>query len=172
MQAPVATRSCAFYEATMSRALLVLPLLLGGCAAATAQPWPSLATRPGEVQPLVPRPAVVAAADPSRPAAVTDRDAAARLASLERDITTLAARLTTQRETARAARGVAADGEAGAAAEIERSRTDRLTSQVSDLRDRLDALAGDLARQAASGGEVAPLLTRTGTAIERLEALR
>ena len=159
----------------MSRTLLVLPLLLVACATDSAQSWPSLATRPGEVQPLVPRPAVVAAADVQRPAMVADRDAAARLASLERDITTLTTRLTAQRETARAAsaaRGSAANDEAGATAEVERSRTDRLTSQITDLRDRLDALAGDLARQAAGGGDVAALLTRTGTAIERLEALR
>ena len=158
----------------MSRTLLALPLLLVACATDSAQSWPSLATRPGEVQPLVPRPAVVAA-DVPRPAMVADRDAAARLASLERDITTLTTRLTAQRETARAAsaaRGSGANDEAGATAEVERSRLDRLNSQITDLRDRLDALAGDLARQAAGGGDVGPLLARTGTAIERLEALR
>lgn len=158
---------------------LILLLALGGCASSSGGNWPSLATRPGEVQPLVPRPAVTAAAgtatDPAPRSAATN-DAAARLSSLERDITALAARIATQR-TARAAATSAAGGqgaasEAGATAEVETTRSARLASQAGDLRDRLDALAGDLARRAAAGEDVAALLVRLGAAIDRVEPLR
>jgi hypothetical protein len=98
-------------------------------------------------------------------------DAGARLSSIERDITSYEARLRSQLATTASAvakRGAARTGDDAAAAEVETSRLDRLGGQAGDLRDRLNALAGDLARRGAD----AALLERTGKAIDRIEALR
>ncbi|TRW14925.1 hypothetical protein [Glacieibacterium frigidum] len=157
---------------------LILLLALGGCASSGNESWPSLATRPGEVQPLVQRPAITAATAeaPPAPRSAATSDAEARLSSLERDITALAARIATQRKASTAATsaagGQAASTEAGATAEVEATRAARLASQAGDLRDRLDALAGDLARRGAAGEDVSAPLKRLGAAIDRVEALR
>ena len=161
----------------MSKAVLILALMLSACAGATDERWPSLAMRPGEVQPLVQRPAVTASTVTSAaPASTAARDADARLSSLERDVGSLAARVSAQRgasdRAAAAARGAAPDSATGSAVEVEISRSARLSAQAGDLRDRLDGLAGELARRAAAGEDVAATLTRTGAAIERVEALR
>lgn len=161
----------------MKRTLILL-LLLGGCASPGEGDWPSLATRPGEVQPLVQRPAVTAAAAPAAavPRSAATSDAEARLSSLDRDITALGARIAAQRTAsaaaAAAARGQAAASEATATAEVEATRAARLLSQAGDLRDRLDALAGDLARRGAAGEDVSATLARLGAAIDRVEGLR
>ncbi len=173
---------------------LLMPLLAtAGCAGAGGGAWPSLAMRAGEAPPLVPRPVSAGAglAGASTPTvappaaattgavgdandgqgAVAARDADARLASIERDTKAYAARLSAQlaatARAAAAARGGAAGGEMAAAGELELSRLDRLGGQGADLRDRLDALAGDLAR--TGGGAT---LTAVGAAIERVEGLR
>jgi len=161
----------------MSKAVLILALMLPACAGATDERWPSLAMRPGELQPLVQRPAVTASTvTPPSPASTAARDTNARLSSLERDVAALGARILAQRSAlasaATAARGAAADSAAGSAAEVETSRSARLSAQAGDLRDRLDALAGELARRAAAGEDVSATLARTGAAIERVEALR
>ena len=155
----------------MSRAPLVLLLSLAACAAAPpGEEWPSLAMRPGEVQPLVQRPAVATGAP--TPASVARGDATSQLASIERDIAAFATRLSTQRaETAKAAaagQGSALDSSAGSAAQLELTRLDRLSGQAADLRERLDRLAGDYARAGTAGPEFA----RIGAAIQRVEALR
>lgn len=157
----------------MRRSLILLSML-AGCASPGEGRWPSLATRPGEVQPLVQRPAVTVAAARTAPAprSTATNDAEARLSSLERDVTALTARIATQRTASAAAARQGANDEANAAAEVEATRAARLASQAGDLRDRLDALAGDLARRAAAGEDVAALLTRLGSAIDRVEDLR
>ena len=156
---------------------VIVPLLLAACAGADGGAWPSLAVRPGEIAPLVPRPeagtAPVSAAPAPRQAVDTARDdGAARLAAIERDMQAFAARLTTQlaatARAAAAAKGTAAGSEAGAAGQLELSRLDRLGGQGTDLRDRLDALAGDMALH----GEAGARLTAVGASINRLEALR
>lgn len=159
----------------MMRRSLLLLLLLAGCASPGEGDWPSLATRPGEVQPLVQRPAVVAAAaapSSARPRSAATGDAEARLSSLERDVTALAARIAAQNRATAAASGPGATDEARATAEVEATRAARLIAQAGDLRDRLDALAGDLARRSAAGEDVAALLSRLGAAIDRIEDLR
>ena len=99
-------------------------------------------------------------------------DADARLSSVERDVSAFAARLAPQlaatAKAATAGRGAAQDSDAGSTAQLEISRLDRLGGQAGDLRDRLNSLAGDLARRGAPGTAFA----RIGAAIERVEALR
>lgn len=149
----------------------LLPLLsLAACAAAPASDWPSLALRPGEVQPLVARPVGSAAYAP--PAAVPDavRDAATREASLDRDVVQYEKRLRAQlADTAAASGKTGSDAEA--TAELELTRLDRLGNQATDLRDRYNELAGDLAREAATGGDVVKSLARIGAGIDKVEAL-
>lgn len=160
----------------MMRRTLILLLVLGGCASSGDGDWPSLATRPGEVQPLVQRPAVTAAAvapASARPRSAAASDAEARLSSLERDIAALATRIAAQgKASAAASQGSGANNDASAAAEVEATRATRLVAQAGDLRDRLDALAGDLARRSAGGEDVAAALARLGAAIDRVEDLR
>ncbi|WP_419815674.1 hypothetical protein [Glacieibacterium sp.] len=154
----------------MTRSILLV-LLLSACAPTTAGPWPSLARRPGEAAPLVPRPAAPPAVAASAAAPADTGDASARLSSIERDITSYEARLKTQLATTAAAvakRGAARTGDDAAAAEVEATRLERLGGQAGDLRERLNALAGDLARRGADPA----LLARTGKAIDRIEALR
>jgi len=159
----------------MIRAALLPLLMLAACAAGPAGDWPSLALRPGEVQPLVVRPAAAGAAGGAvaamRAPAPAAQDAATRTASLERDVAAYEMRLRAQ-----LAATTAAAGKTGADAEstrqLELTRLDRLGSQAGDLRDRFDALAGDLARQAAAGGDVAAALVRIGAGIEKVETLR
>ena len=158
----------------MIRTPLLLLLALAACAAAPAEEWPSLALRPGEAQTLVARPAAGRGGAPAAPATAAApalADAGSRLATLDRDAAAFEKRLRAQ---ITATAGVAERGgtDAAATAELEATRLDRLAAQASDLRDRYDALAGDLARQAAGGGDVTGLLTETGRGIERLEVLR
>lgn len=151
---------------------LVLLVLLSSCAGSSTEAWPSLSRRPGEAAPLVQRPDAPAAA-PVQAAAVVPNDtsdAAARLASIERDLTALKDRLETQLAVTVPRAG--ATGDAAAAAEIELTRLDRLGGQAAALRERLDAVAGDLARRSAGGSDVAAMLSRTGAAIEQVETLR
>ena len=144
------------------------------CAPPPPGKWPSLALRPGEVQPLVARPAAVGAAggavaDPAPSATV--RDAATRQASLDRDVIAYEKRLRAQLADSAAANGKAG-ADAKADAEVQQTRLDKLGSQAGDLRDRFNELAGDLARQAAAGTDVQSALVRVGTGIDRVEALR
>ncbi len=165
----------------MRRLAFLVLLSLGACAGAGGGAWPSLAMRAGENAPLVPRPLATGPASPaavSGPAAATaspvraNDDSGAQLAAIERDIKAFAARLDTQlaatARAATAAAGTAAASTEGAAGQLELSRLDRLGGQGADLRDRLNALAGELARR----GGAAPTMGAVGVAIERLEGLR
>ena len=158
----------------MKRAGLLLLLSVAACAPGAGEEWPSLALRPGEAQTLVARP-TAGLADGASPATPVPppalRDAAARLATLDRDTAAYDKRLRAQLAATAAARA-ARDGDAATTAELERTRLDRLGAQAGDLRDRYDALAGDLARQAAAGGDVGELLAGIGRGIDRVEALR
>lgn len=101
-------------------------------------------------------------------------DVAARLSTIERDRTDLAARITSQlaaTRSATAARGTKTEGDAWSKAQLETTRLERLGSQVSDLYDRLDVIAGTLAEAGANGAEVAGPLKTTGQAIGRVRAL-
>ncbi|QXQ06892.1 hypothetical protein KX816_02155 [Sphingosinicellaceae bacterium] len=161
----------------MFRSALLSLLMLAACAAGPRGDWPSLALRPGEVQPLVARPAAAGAVGgaSSAPAAAmpndTVRDAATRQASLERDVAAFEKRLRAQLADTAAANGKTGT-EAEADVELEQTRLDRLGGQAGDLRDRFDELAGDLARQAAAGTDVSAALARVGVWIDKVEALK
>lgn len=164
----------------MRHALLLL-LCLTGCASANSN-WPSLAQRPGErataaatapaPAPAVPAAPVPTAAPPAGPAIV----AAARIAEAERDIATTETRWREQAATTRAAvaaaRGTSASSDAWAKGQLELSRLEKAGAQATDLRDGLDAIAGDLATAAAHGGDVAGSLAAVGRLIDRIEKLR
>lgn len=183
----VADRAGAPYERAMRLAvLLFLPAIVTGCAG-TGGAWPSLAPRPIEKATPgdVTSPMVIASAAPALSTSLTPAltphpsspdiaDVAARLSTIERDRTELAARVTAQLAETRSAvvaRGMKTEGDAWSKAQLEVTRLDRLGSQVSDLYGRLNAIAGTLAEVAANGGEVAGPLKATGQAIGRVRAL-
>ena len=160
----------------MFRSALLLLLMLAACAAGPRGDWPSLALRPGEVQPLVSRPAAAGAAGggavaPAPAVSEPVRDAATRQATLDRDVVAYEKRLRAQLAASAAANGKTGT-DAAADAEVEQTRLDRLGSQAGDLRDRFDELAGDLARQAAAGTDVAAALARVGKGIDKVEGLK
>ncbi|MDQ2897420.1 MAG: hypothetical protein M3Y09_17555 [Actinomycetota bacterium] len=160
----------------MIRAALLPLLCLAACADAPAGDWPSLALRPGEAQPLVTRPVAAGRGEPAAPVAAAVpvdavRDAEARAGSLERDVGAYEKRLRAQLADTEAAGGKTG-ADAASSAQLELTRLDRLGSQAGDLRDRYNELAGDLARQAAAGGDVTALLSRIGTGIDKVEGLR
>ncbi len=116
-------------------------------------------------------PPVAAAAPP-----VAIDDIASRLAVIDRDLTDAAARLAAQRTAATAAtakaRAAKADSEARTQAEVERTALDRVGNQISDIRDRLDAIAGTLAAASAGGGDITAPFATTGRLIARATALQ
>lgn len=153
--------------------LLVLP----ACAATAEGQWPSLARRPGEAESA--SPAVAAPAEPL-PVASGDASAAAvasgRVAEVARELEQLNARWQRQRDDTEAAvtaaRGAAASSQPWARAQLELTRFERLGAEMLELRDRLDAIAGDLALASAQGGEVKAVLDQAGQLILQLEAGR
>jgi len=161
------------------RSAVLLPLiLLSACAAADGE-WPSLAKRPGELAPA-------AAANPGQPQA-TDTGAgateaaapvvvSARLAEATADVERAAQRLADAQRNAdsaaAAAQGSPAGSEAASKAQLELSRLERAGAQIIDLRDRLDALAGDAALAAAGGANVSADVAGLGALIRRADALR
>lgn len=164
----------------MTRTILLLCLMLAACAASEG-PWPSLARRPGEVgttsaQPAEPASASAPASPPVASATGDIAAADARLAQTAVDLEMTTARWQQQRgETERAvaqARGTAHSGPAWARGQLELSRLDKLGAQFSDLRARLDAVAGDLAVMAAGGMDVSASLRRTGELVARVSALQ
>jgi len=161
---------------------IALLLLLPSCAAADGE-WPSLARRPGEVAAAAaPAPAAPAAEAPVDAGAGTAADtgaaavAAGRIAEAARDFEQVAARWERQRgetQTAvAAARGAAASSPAWARAQLELTRLERLGADLADLRDRLDAVAGDLALATSRGGDVRAVLGDAGALIGRIETAR
>lgn len=117
-----------------------------------------------------------AAGSPPSPAAgAAAIVAAAKLSELRSDIESVDERWKRQKaavDTASAKVGGRTEGSAWADAQLELSRLDRIGEQISDLRVRLDRVAGDLALASAQGQTVAPALAAAGRAIERVEALR
>ncbi len=154
---------------------LALPLLaavvaLSGCAGLNrGESWPTLAPRPGEVSPLVPRtplgacagcgqdmiaapPAV--AALPSVPA-----DVAARLARVETAIAAIEAAAPARRadwtRAAAAAAGKADDSDAATEAEVQRSRYESLLLPLGIEERALDSIEDDLTGKAEADAGLA-----------------
>jgi hypothetical protein len=162
------------------RALPLLLLATAGCAATADGSWPSLARRPGEIEAgsrgaAEPAPATAPTAAPAgdpAPVAV----AAGRTAEAAREFDAVLVRWQTQRTATEAAvaaaRGAAPSSAAWAKAQLELTRLERLGSEIGDLRDRTDAIAGDLAQAAAGGSDVAAALAAAGALITRIEAAR
>jgi hypothetical protein len=157
---------------------LALLLLLPACAATAEGQWPSLARRPGEVDSG--SPSVAPAAAPTASATTGDASAAAvaagRIAGASKDFEQLTASWRQQRDQTEAAvaaaRGTAASSQPWSRAQLELTRLERLGSEISELRERLNAVAGDLALAAAQGSEVAAALGQAGQLIARIEAAR
>ncbi|MEY2883610.1 MAG: hypothetical protein RL490_1334 [Pseudomonadota bacterium] len=138
----------------MAMRFLIVPLLLlAGCSGMNqAGPWPSLATRPGEQAPLVPRtplgqcagcgqdmvapPAPVAAPLPPPPATIP-----ARLASVAATLTKLEQQVPAQRRAALAAIAAARGDEGGI--EVARSRYESLFLGLGVEDRALDTISDD-----------------------------
>lgn len=152
-------------------------LLLTACAGAGGN-WPSLARRPAEkIAAGLSAPEVegmsadAATAAPSSTATI----AVARISDADRDLAAIEARWKRQRAATEAAvvtaRNAARDSDAWSGAQLELSRFGKIGAQAADARERLNAIAGDLASAAASGTEVSASLTATGRLIARADAL-
>ena len=163
----------------MKRLVPALLLATAGCAATADGQWPSLARRPGEVEsgvraaPGPPAPAVAEApTGDAAPVAV----AAGRTAAAAREFTEVEARWQRQRTTTEAAvaaaRGATPSSAPWAKAQLELTRLERLGAEIAELRDRTDAIAGDLAQAAAQNSDVAAALAATGAQIARIETAR
>ncbi len=150
----------------------VLPMLLvAGCAASGGE-YPSLNPRPGEVAPMVPRPALgcsgcgnditaAATAPAERPSGPAD--AAARFAAIDIAIaaveTQLPAQARTLVEAEAAARGTGDASDAAATAETERSRFAALFVPLAGAARQLDDLEDDLAGTTAEAANAAAIAT-------------
>jgi uncharacterized protein (UPF0335 family) len=81
-----------------------------------------------------------------------------------------------QREATRgavaAAGNAAASSQPWARAQLELTRLERLGAELSDLRDRLNAVAGELAVASAQGSDVKTVLDRAGALISRVDTAR
>ncbi|OYU16062.1 MAG: hypothetical protein CFE37_03240 [Alphaproteobacteria bacterium PA4] len=166
----------------MGMRLAVFPLLLlAGCSGMNqAGPWPSLATRPGEQAPLVPRtplgpfagcgqdmiaaPAPVAAPLPPLPA-----DIPARLAAVDAALAQLELQMPAQRRAALAA--IAAAGGDDGGIEVARSRYESLFLGLG-IQDRaLDAI-GDDATGTTGSDAVAAQVAALRARLAALDAAR
>jgi hypothetical protein len=176
----LAGRIAAPYGIAMRSFLILLALIVTGCAGKDGT-WPSLARRPIEgPRPLAvaAAPAAAATATPAPPAALPPAigDVSAQLATIDRDAGNLGTRIGEQRtavaDAARTAKGLKADSEQWAKAQLELTRLERLGSQLGDLREKLDAIAGKLAAAAGGGADVTAPLKATGVVIGRVDALQ
>ncbi len=161
----------------------LLFVALAGCSGMNAGKWPSLAPRPGEVSPMVPRtplggcpgcgqdvfkdPAPAPVVLPPAPA-----DAPARLDAVEKAIDTVAAKLPEQRRATEAAiaraAGEPADSNAASDAEVARSRLEALYLPLNVQSRALDVIDDDLTGKA--GAEA--LVARAQALRERLAQLQ
>lgn len=163
----------------MTRLLPLLLLAATGCAATADGQWPSLARRPGEIESGT-RAAEPAQASTSPPAPAGDPApvavAAGRTADAAREFGEVDARWQRQRAATEAAvtaaRGAAPSSAAWAKAQLELTRLERIGAEIGELRDRTDAIAGDLAQAATQGSDVAAALQATGALILRIENAR
>jgi hypothetical protein len=168
----------------MMRPALLLLLATAGCAATADGQWPSLARRPGEIESgggAAPQPEIVPAATPAEAAAPPGDAApvavaAGRTAAAAREFNEVEARWQRQRGVTEAAvtaaRGAAPSSQAWAKAQLELTRLERIGAEIAELRDRTDAIAGDLAQAATQGSDVQAALAATGAVIARIEAAR
>lgn len=163
----------------MMRPALLLLLATAGCAATADGEWPSLARRPGEIEsgsraapPTATPPEAAAPSGDAAPVAV----AAGRTAAAAREFDEVAERWQRQRGATEAAvtaaRGAAPSSQAWAKAQLELTRLERIGAEIAELRDRTDAIAGDLAQAATQGSDVQAALAATGALIARIEAAR
>lgn len=153
-------------------------LLLSACAGA-GNNWPSLARRPAEkiaagLSAPADAPSAASEAATAPPSSVVTV-AAARISDSDKDLTGIETRWKRQ-ETATqvavaTAKSAARDSDAWSAAQLELSRFGKIGAQASDARERLNAIAGDLAVAAANGSDVASSLAATGKLIARADAL-
>lgn len=149
----------------MRSPLILLALTLAGCSGMNrGGEWPTLAPRPGEIAPMVPRTPLgacpgcgqdvfAAPAAPVPPALLPPpADAAGRLAAIDKAIADVEAAYPAQRRATQAAmlaaRGAAADSNAAVQAELERSRLESLFLPLAIPSKALDTLADDLAGRA------------------------
>jgi hypothetical protein len=165
---------------------LALCAALTGCASRSNEKWPTLAPRPGEMSPLVPRtplggacagcgqdPAAVAVAVvPPAPEPVP-ADIAGRIAASDTAIGAIEAAFPAQVQRTQAAIKAAAGGDANASseAEVQRSRLEAVFLPLAIEARSLDAIEDDLvgkADAAAARALVAALRAR----VEALEAVR
>lgn len=176
----LAGRIAAPYGIVMRFFLISLALVATGCAGKDGT-WPSLARRPIEgprPSTAVAAPAAAAPATPVQPVAppAAIGDVSAQLATIDRDAENLGTRIGEQRtavtDAARVSKGTKADSEQWAKAQLELTRLERLGSQIGDLRDKLDGIAGKLAAAAGGGADVIAPLKATGVAIGRVDALQ
>jgi hypothetical protein len=157
------------------RISLVALLLLPACTAGSD--WPSLARRPGESAPLPSADAPDAATAASNTASGGVSSAiAGRMVDASREIAAVAKRWQRQQaattSAVTAAHGAADSSEVAVKAQLELSRLDRIGAQISDMRTRLDAIAGDLALTAADGQETGAGFRELGGLIGTVETLR
>ena len=163
----------------MMRPALFLLLATAGCAATAQGEWPSLARRPGEIESGArAAPAAEPPAETSAPAGdpAPDAVAAGRTADAAREFDEVRARWERQRTATEAAvaaaRGTTPSSQAWAKAQLELTRLERIGAEMSDLRDRADAIAGDLAQAATQGTDVRAALEAVGALIGRIETAR
>ena len=168
----------------MRSASLLLLLTLAACSGMNrGGEWPTLAPRPGELSPMVPRTPLgaacagcgqdvfTAAETPAPSLPPPPADAAARLAAIDKAIAAVeAAYPAQQRATAAAtaaARGASADSNLAIQAEVEISRLESLFLPLASQSKALDGLDDDLAGRADTGA----LTARAATLRARLDAL-
>ncbi len=147
--------------------VLILLLAVAGCSGMNrGGKWPTLAPRPGEVSPLVPRTAMGACAGcgqdvfktpaESSPAPLPPppADVSARLDAVERAIAEVEAKVPAQLRATdaaiAAARGKADDSNAATEAEVQRSRLEALYLPLSVQAKALDAIDDDLTGKAGA----------------------
>ena len=159
------------------RPILLLALTLVACAAGPGGNWPSLAKRPAEKIAAGLASAPAAAAVPSTPDAPppTAPVAMARVAEAGTDLDALdkrwAAQKATTEDAVAKAKTAARESDAWSTAQVELTRFQKVGGQATDIRSRLDAIAGDLASAAAKGEDVSAPLAAAGKLIDRADAL-
>jgi hypothetical protein len=169
------------------RPLLLLPMLvLFGCTrGGEDQPWPTLAPRPGEASPLVPRTPMgacpgcgqdmVAAPVVAAPVALppVGADVAGRIGAVDKAIAEVEAAYPPQlRVTEAAVRAAAAGGaDAVGEAEVQRSRLEALFLPLAVQARTLDEIEDDLAGKAGAEAPLARITALRGR-IAALEAVR
>lgn len=162
--------------------LILLAAPVAGLAACAGTPgdWPSLNLRPEERQALAMADAPQDQPDASQPAPSAAQsavlDARTRLATVTRDLDTATQRWTEQEAATRAgvaaAKGARPNSDAWSKAQLELSRLEQIGNQLAALRDRINAIAGDLALAANNGGNVDAALAQTGALLSRLVKLQ